>query len=72
MTNHIKEMAMSETRTDALREFLLFILTLLISTFLIRVLWNRSLAKHISVLRPISTLGDAFFLSVALSAIRGL
>jgi hypothetical protein len=51
---------------------LLFLLTLLISTFLIRVLWNRSLAKHISVLRPISTLCDAFFLSVALSAIRGL
>lgn len=68
----IKDMAKSESRTDMIREFLLFVLALLISTFLIRIFWNRSLVKHISVLRPINTLADAFVLSISLSVIRGL
>lgn len=68
----IKDVAKSQTRTDMVREFLLYILALLITTFLIRLLWNRSLVKHINILKPVNTLGDAFILSIALSVVRGL
>jgi len=53
----IKDVAKSQTRTDMVREFLLYVLALLITTFLIRLLWNRSLVKHISTLKPVNTLG---------------
>jgi predicted AAA+ superfamily ATPase len=68
----IRDIAKSENRTDMIREFLLYTLALLITTFLIRILWNRSLVKHITVLKPINTLSDAFILSIALSVVRGL
>jgi hypothetical protein len=54
-----------------LTEVLLYTLIILISTFLLRVLWNRSLVKHISVLKPIDSMLDAFLLSVSLMIIRG-
>ena len=68
----IKDVAKSQTRTDMVREVLLYILALLITTFLIRLLWNRSLVKHISTLKPVNTLTDAFVLSIALSVVRGI
>jgi hypothetical protein len=68
----IRDVAKSETRTDMIKELLLYTLALLITTFLIRILWNRSLVKHISILKPINTLSDAFILSIALSVVRGL
>ena len=68
----IKDVAKSQTRTDMVREFLLYVLALLITTFLIRLLWNRSLVKHISTLKPVNTLTDACVLSIALSVVRGL
>ena len=51
---------------------LIFVLTVLISTFLLRLVWNRSLVKHITVLKPINTLLDAFILSLSLQVVRGL
>ena len=68
----IQEVTKAETRSDALMEFLTFVLSILISTFLLRIVWNRSLVKHISTLKPVNTLGDAFVLSIALSVVRGL
>ena len=49
---------------------LLFLLTLLLSSFLIRLMWNRSLVPHITALKPIRTLGDAFLLSMSLSVLK--
>jgi hypothetical protein len=68
----IKEVAKSQTKSDMLVEFLVFILSILISTFVIRFAWNRSLVKHITVLKPISTMLDAFILALSLNVIRGL
>jgi hypothetical protein len=68
----IKEVADSRTKSDMLREFLVFVLSILISTFLLRYLWNRSLVKHITVLKPISTMLDAFVLALSLSVVRGV
>ena len=57
---------------DALTELLTFILVILISTFVLRFLWNRSLVKHVSVLKKLDTFLDAFMLSLALAVVRVL
>jgi hypothetical protein len=67
----LREISKTETKSDMLTEVLLYTLVILISTFLLRVLWNRSLVKHISVLKPIDSMLDAFLLSVSLMILRG-
>jgi len=67
----LREISKTETKSDMLTEVLLYVLILLISTFLLRILWNRSLVKHISVLKPISSMLDAFLLSISLMILRG-
>lgn len=68
----IQEVSKARTKSDMLTEFLVFVLTILISTFLLRLVWNRSLVKHITVLKPISTMLDAFILSIGLTVVRGI
>ncbi len=68
----IQEVTKAQTKSDALTEFLVFVLTVLISTFLLRLVWNRSLVKHITVLKPISTMMDAFVLALGLQVVRGI
>jgi hypothetical protein len=57
---------------DAITELLTFVLVILISTFVLRFLWNRSLVKHITVLKRLDTFLDAFILSLALAVVRGI
>ena len=64
----IQEVTKAQTKSDMLTEFLTFVLVLLISTFILRLVWNRSLVKHITVLKPI----DAFVLSLGLAVVRGI
>jgi hypothetical protein len=68
----LKEVTQSQTKSDMLTELLLFILNVLIATFVLRFAWNRSLVKHITVLKPIETMLDAFILAISLSVARGL
>ena len=68
----IQEVTKARNKSDALQEFLIFVLVVLISTFLLRFVWNRSLVKHITVLKPISSLMDAFILSLSLQIVRGI
>ena len=67
-----KEIVKAENKSDVITEALVFLVNILIGTFLLRVFWNRSLAKHITVLKPISSLFDAFVLSVSIAAVRGI
>jgi hypothetical protein len=57
---------------DAITELLSFVLVILISTFVLRFLWNRSLVKHITVLKKLDTFLDAFIMSLALAVVRGI
>ena len=68
----IQEVTKDQTKSDMLTEFLVFVLSVLIGTFLLRILWNRSLVKHISTLKPINSLLDAFILSLSLAVVRGI
>jgi hypothetical protein len=66
----IDRVAKSETKSDMLTELLLFILNILITTFVLRFAWNRSLVKHITILKPLDTMLDAFILALSLSIVR--
>lgn len=67
----IDRVAKSETKSDMLTEFLLFLLNVLIATFVLRFAWNRSLVKHITILKPLETMLDAFILALSLNVVRG-
>jgi hypothetical protein len=68
----IQEVSKARTKKEMLVEILTFVLTLLVSTFILRVVWNKSLVKHITVLKPIATLLDAFILALSLQVVRGI
>ena len=67
----LQDIKKAETKSDMFTEILLYTLVILISTFLLRYLWNRSLVKHISVLKPINSMLVAFLLSISLLILRG-
>ena len=66
----VYRVAKSQTKSDMLTELLLFILNILIATFVLRFAWNRSLVKHITIFKPIETMLDAFILALSLSIVR--
>ncbi len=68
----IKEVINTRRPVDAFTEILIFILIILLTTFILRYTWNNALVKHISVLKPINTFLDALILSIGLAAIRGV
>lgn len=68
----IQEVAKAKTASDIVTELTLFVLVILISTFLLRLVWNQSLVKHITVLKPIKTMMDAFVLAISLAVVRGI
>ena len=68
----LKEISHTRSPNERTRIIILFLLNLVISTFLLKLLWNRSLVKHVSMLRKVDTLLEAFILSIALSVVRGL
>jgi hypothetical protein len=67
----ILDIAATKKTEDRVKLMILYTVIILISTFLLRFLWNESLVKHITVLKPIKSLLDAFLLSVALMVLRG-
>ena len=68
----IQEVTKAQNKSDAVTEFLIFVLIVLISAFLLRLVWNRSLVKYITILKPIDNLMDAFILSLSFQIVRGL
>ncbi len=53
--------------SDCLQAIIMFMIILLINIIVVRFLWNTALVKHITVLRPATTLLDTLLLSIALS-----
>ena len=68
----LRDLANAKKMNEVVTEILLFILSILISTFVLRFAWNQSLVKHISTLKPIKTFQDPFILSLAISIVRGI
>jgi hypothetical protein len=67
-----KEIIKTENKSDMLTELLIFILNVLIATFVLRFAWNRSLVPHVTVLKPLKSMLDAFILALSLNIVRGL
>ena len=68
----LRDLANAKKMNEVVTEVLIFILSILISTFVLRFAWNQSLVKHITTLKPIKTFQDAFILSLAISIVRGI
>ena len=68
----ISEITKARNKSEMLKEVLVFVLNLLISTFILRIVWNNSLVKHIDFVKPIKTLFDAFILSLSIQVVRGI
>ena len=68
----LRDLANAKKMNEVITEILVFILSILISTFVLRFAWNQSLVKHITTLKPIKTFQDAFILSLAISVVRGI
>jgi hypothetical protein len=68
----IKDITKARTKRQIIEEILIFVLTVLVSTFILRFTWNNSLSKHISVLKPIGSFFDALLLSISIQVFRGL
>ncbi len=68
----IKDIVKAKTNKDALTEILMIVLSILVSTFVLRFTWNNSLSKHISVLKPLNTFLDALLLSISIQVVRGI
>jgi hypothetical protein len=49
----------------------MFLLVVLVSTFLLKLVWNRGLVPFVTVLRPLKNLQEALMLSLGLVIIRG-
>jgi len=66
-----KDLVMNRKNTKSFLETLVvFVILLVISTLLLRFLWNESLVKHITVLKPVNGFMDALVLSLALSVLK--
>ena len=50
----LRDLANAKKMNEVITEVLLFILSILISTFVLRFAWNQSLVKHISALKSIT------------------
>ena len=60
----------SRNQKEALYNVIVMAIYIIIMTLLLRFLWNQSLVKHISILKPVDTLWHTFLLAVAVAAFK--
>jgi hypothetical protein len=66
-----KDIIASKNTSSLMYNVGITLLIIIISAFILRWLWNKVLVPHISVLKPVESLLDAFLLSIAIAVIRG-
>ena len=57
----------SKNQKEAINNFIMFLILVIISTFLVKFFWNRALVPHVTVLKPVKTLLDALLLSMGIN-----
>ena len=67
----IRDIIITKKTEDRMTLIVLYTIIIVLSTVLLRYLWNESLVKHITVLKPIKTMLDALLISIGLMVIRG-
>jgi hypothetical protein len=66
----MKTILESRTQHEALYNALVFTAFVILLTFIMRFLWNGTLVKHISILRPVDSLLQTFLLSLGIALFR--
>jgi len=60
----------SRNTSDLLYQLTIFLLFVIIMTFILRFLWNSTMVKHISILRQVETLQETFLLALGIALFR--
>lgn len=66
----MKGILQSRDSQEAVYNILVFIAFVLIMTFSMMFLWNNTLVKYITILRPVDSLLQTFLLSVGIALFR--
>jgi hypothetical protein len=66
----MKSILESRTQQEALYNALVFTAFVIILTFIMRFLWNGTLVKYITILRPVDSLLQTFLLSLGIALFR--
>jgi hypothetical protein len=66
----MKTILESRTQQEALYNALVFTAFVIVLTFIMRYLWNGTLVKHITILRPVDSLLQTFLLSLGIALFR--
>jgi hypothetical protein len=66
----MKTILESRTQQEALYNALVFTAFVIILTFIMRFLWNGTLVKYITILRPVDSLLQTFLLSLGIALFR--
>ena len=60
----------SRNQREALYNLIVFALFVVIMTVFMQILWNRTLVKHITILRPVDSLLQTFLLALGIALFR--
>jgi hypothetical protein len=66
----MKDILMSRNRKEAIYNLLVFVIFVFVLTFFMRFLWNKTLVKYISVLKPVDSLWHTFLLALGISLFK--
>ena len=66
----MKTILESRTQQEALYNTLVFTAFVILLTFIMRFLWNGTLVKHITILRPVDSLLQTFLLSLGIALFK--
>lgn len=66
----MKDILASRNPQEFIYNVLVFLLYILILTFVLRYLWNSTLVKHITILRPVDSLLNTFLLAIGISLFK--
>lgn len=60
----------SRTQKEMIYNLIVFTLFVVLMTVIMRFLWNSTLVKHISILRPVDSLLQTFLLALGIALFR--
>lgn len=66
----MKDILTSRNRKELIYNTLVFAIFLVIMMFFMRFLWNNTLVKYISVLKPVDSLWHTFLLALGISLFK--
>lgn len=62
--------ANAKNPNDLLKFIVLYFVILIVMTFVLKFFWNRALVKHVTILKPITSLMDSLMLAIGLTLIQ--